>query len=94
MLFSSMTFVFLFLPILCAIYLLSKNKYHNGILLIASLLFYAWGEPRYLAIMLLSIIINWAGAIAIDFYNNNDLKKNFALGVTVLLNLGNLIYFK
>ena len=65
MLFSSLTFVFIFLPILCAIYLLSKKEYHNSILLVASIIFYAWGEPRYLAIMLLSIIINWLGAILI-----------------------------
>ena len=84
MLFSSMTFVFIFLPILCAIYLLSKKEYHNSILLVASIIFYAWGEPRYLAIMLLSIIINWLGAILIyktknGHYNVSNNLDNVAI---------------
>lgn len=94
MLFSSMTFVFMFLPILCAIYLLSKKEYHNAILLIASLIFYAWGEPKYLAIMLLSIIVNWAGAIFIDKFNARPNIKKLVLISTIVLNLGNLIAFK
>ena len=94
MLFSSMTFIFMFLPILCAIYLLSKKEYHNSILLVASLIFYAWGEPRYLAIMLMSIIINWAGAIFIDKCRSNPLQAKSILIFTILLNLANLVYFK
>ena len=94
MLFSSMTFVFMFLPILCAVYLLSKKEYHNGILLIASIIFYAWGEPKYLAIMLLSILVNRAGAILIDKYNDKIKLKKFFLILTITLNIANLIYFK
>ena len=92
--FSSMTFVFVFLPILCAVYLLSKKEYHNAILLIASLIFYAWGEPKFLAIMLLSIIINWAGAVLIDKYQIKPNIKKIILILTIILNLGNLIAFK
>ena len=107
MLFSSMTFVFMFLPILCAVYLLSKKECHNAILLVASLIFYAWGEPRFLAIMLLSIIVNWAGAILIDKFNpatdtdDNQDKKNHSQLISKLIlisviciNLANLVYFK
>ena len=79
MLFSSMTFVFMFLPILCAVYLLSKKEYHNNILLIASIIFYAWGEPKYLAIMLLSILINWLGAILIDKFNQRVIDRGQGL---------------
>ena len=79
MLFSSMTFVFMFLPILCAVYLLSKKEYHNSILLIASVIFYAWGEPKYLAIMLLSILINWLGAILIDKFNQRVIDRGQGL---------------
>ncbi len=93
MLFSSMTFVFMFLPILCAVYLLSKKEYHNGILLIASIIFYAWGEPKYLAIMLLSILLNWIGAILINNSKDIAIKKVFLVS-TVVLNLANLVYFK
>ena len=66
MLFSSMTFVFMFLPILLLLYLVTKKELHNPILLIASIIFYAWGEPKYLAIMLLTIIFNYFGALAME----------------------------
>lgn len=90
MLFSSMTFIFLFLPIVLLLYLVTKKELHNPILLAASVLFYAWGEPKYLAIMLLTIIINYLGAIAIDKYE----CKKLILVFTILANLGFLIYFK
>ncbi len=91
MLFSSMTFVFMFLPIVLLLYLVSKKELHNPILLIASIIFYAWGEPKYLAIMLLTILINYFGAIAIDKFQH---KKKLILYLTITANLGFLIYFK
>lgn len=91
MLFSSMTFVFVFLPIVLLLYLVTKKELHNPILLIASIIFYAWGEPRYLAIMLLTILINWLGAIAVDKFKNH---KKIYLTLTIIANLGFLIYFK
>ncbi len=93
MLFSSMTFVYLFLPIVCATYLLARKSLQNYILLIASILFYAWGEPRYLAIMFLTIIINYVGAVYIDRSHNKKHRK-ILLSITVLLNLSFLFYFK
>ncbi len=91
MLFSSMTFVFLFLPIVCAVYLLAKPALHNPILLIASMLFYAWGEPSYLAIMILTIIVNYLGALALDKWR----KHKFPIvTATILIDLSFLIYFK
>ena len=91
MLFSSMTFVFVFLPIVLLLYLVTKKELHNPILLIASIIFYAWGEPRYLAIMLLTILINWLGAIVVDKFKNH---KKIYLTLTIIANLGFLIYFK
>ncbi len=91
MLFSSMTFVFLFLPILCVLYLCSKKELHNPILLVSSILFYAWGEPKYLAIMLLTIIVNYTGALAIEKFEKH---KKLALILTVIADLGFLAYFK
>lgn len=70
MLFSSMTFVFMFLPIVSAIYLLARKELQNYILLLASILFYAWGEPRYLAIMILTILVNYIGANYISRSHN------------------------
>ena len=91
MLFSSTTFVFMFLPIVLLLYLISKKELHNPILLIASIIFYAWGEPKYLAIMLLTIITNYYGAI---FVEKSDKYKKLILGLTILINLGFLVYFK
>lgn len=91
MLFSSMTFIYMFLPILCLVYFLSKKEFHNTILLIASLIFYAWGEPKYLAIMLLTIIINYYGAILLEKYPKH---KKLTLILTIITNLSFLIYFK
>ncbi len=91
MLFSSMSFLFMFLPIVLLLYLVTKKELHNLILLIASVVFYAWGEPKYLAIMLLTIIINYFGALAIEKYKK---YRKTALVLTILLNLSFLIYFK
>lgn len=90
MLFSTMTFISVFLPIVCGLYLISKKELHNPILLIASLIFYAWGEPRYLAIMLMTIIITYLGSIAIEKFR----YKRLALSITIIADLAFLIYFK
>lgn len=93
MLFSSMTFVFVFLPIVCTAYLLARKELHNYILLIASIIFYAWGEPRYLIIMLLTILVNYIGANCIS-YSKNILHRKLLLTATIVANLGFLFYFK
>ncbi len=91
MLFSSMTFIFIFLPLLFISYFSVKKELRNTVLLIASIIFYAWGEPRYLAIMLLTIVINYLGAVLIDNYRKAD--KLFLI-LTVIADLSFLIYFK
>lgn len=91
MLFSSMSFIFVFLPIVCCLYLVTKKELHNYILLIASIIFYAWGEPKYLAIMLLTILVNYMGAQLIEKFPK---KKKLSFIITIAVNLGFLIYFK
>ena len=91
MLFSSMTFIYIFLPIVLLLYLVSRKELHNPILLLASIMFYAWGEPKYLAIMLLTIVINYFGAIFIE--KTVKYKKLFVV-LTVIADLSFLIYFK
>ena len=93
MLFSSMTFVFMFLPIVCTAYLLARKELQNHILLIASILFYAWGEPRYLAIMIMTILINYIGANYIS-RSKNTAHRKWLLGITIVLDLSFLFYFK
>ena len=93
MLFSSMTFVFMFLPIVCTIYLLARKDLQNYILLLASVLFYAWGEPKYLAIMFLTILVNYVGANYIS-RSKNSLHRKLLLAVTIVADLSFLFYFK
>ena len=59
MLFSSITFLFLFLPVVMAVYYIVPGRAKNIVLLIASLFFYAWGEPVYVVLMILSILFNY-----------------------------------
>ena len=69
MLFSSTVFIFIFLPILFVLYFAIPSKFRaarNGLLLVFSLVFYAWGEPKFVFIMLLSIVGNYVFGILID----------------------------
>lgn len=91
MLFSSVTFIFLFLPLVLAVYHLVPEKFRNGVLLAASLLFYGWGEPKYLLVLFAVITINYFGAIIIDRNRENG-KLWLAAGICC--NLAVLIYFK
>lgn len=93
MLFSSMTFIYVFLPLVCTIYLLARKDLHNYILLIASMIFYAWGEPNYLAIMLLTILVNYVGANYIS-RSKNAVHRKALLGLTIIADLSFLFYFK
>lgn len=88
-----MTFIYVFLPIVCSLYLFVKNELRNYVLLISSLVFYAWGGIEYLAIMLVTIIINYIGAIIIEHFDKPRKKLLALLGV-VASNLLILGYFK
>lgn len=93
MLFSSMVFLWIFLPIVLFFYFIVKEEYKNILLLIASLIFYAWGEPIYILLMLASISINYILAIQMDKQREKTYKKLILIG-SVLINLGLLFYFK
>lgn len=94
MVFTSTIFMFVFLPITIGCYFLVKKELRNAVLLIASLLFYAWGEPKHFYVMLLSIAINYTFGMLI--YKNNERlkKKKVFLTLAVVCNLGLLILFK
>ena len=93
MLFSSMTFVYMFLPLVCLSYILVRRELKNYVLLVSSIIFYAWGEPRYLAIMLLTILVNYIGAYYIS-RSKKEKHRKFLLALTILLDLSFLFYFK
>ena len=91
MVFSSMLFLWIFLPLVLAAYYISPGKIRNGILVFFSLLFYAWGEPLYVFLMLFSVAVNFTGGILIEKYQT---RKKKILVATLIINLGLLGYFK
>ena len=91
MLFTSIRFLYYFLPVLILIYFLTPKKYKNIILLIASLVFYFYGEPKYVFLMIIEIIIAYIGAILIDKYKNQS--KNILI-TTIFIHVFLLIIFK
>ena len=96
MLFSSMIFLILFLPIILVGYyiLFRKSRMVQNIwLLLGSLIFYAWGEPKFVLIMLASIFCNWIFGLAIDKHRVNNIAK-VVLIVMLAYNLGILFVFK
>ncbi|MDE6750096.1 MAG: MBOAT family protein [Lachnospiraceae bacterium] len=96
MVFSSLLFVFIFLPVVMILYFLSKEEYRNYILLVASLLFYAYGEPKFIFVMIGLIIINYGIALWIDLQKRRKFYK-FArnlLIIDILINIGILFIFK
>ena len=93
MVFSSITFLFYFLPIVLAIYYIAPKKYRNLILLISSLLFYFFGEPQYGIIMVISIISIYFHGIWIEKAKNTKYKK-LPLISGVFISIAVLFYFK
>ncbi len=91
MVFSSITFLFYFLPLVLCIYYIVPNKFKNIVLLISSLVFYFYGEPKYILVMLFSILSTYILGILIDKYKKH--KKLFLI-LSICISIGLLIYFK
>ncbi|MBR6641270.1 MAG: MBOAT family protein [Clostridia bacterium] len=93
MVFSSAVFLFGFLPALLGLYFLAKDKYKNYVLLAFSLLFYGFGGPKLLAMMIVVVMIDYLAAMFIDKTDNKK-KRKWLLILAVVLNIGTLFYFK
>lgn len=97
MIFSSTYFLFLFLPIVLFVYYVPLKKFRNAqnvFLLISSLLFYAFGEPKFVFIMILSILINYIFGILVDRFRKDKLKSKLILSLMIFSNLLILFIFK
>ncbi|MEI3336039.1 MAG: MBOAT family protein [Clostridium sp.] len=92
MVFSSIIFIFTFLPIILGIYYICPKKFRNFILLIGSLVFYAWGEPVYIFLMIFTTIFNYLMALCINVRKEKE-KKTFLI-ITIVVDLLILGYFK
>lgn len=95
MVFSSFSFLFLFFPAVVLGYFIAPKQLKNTFLLIASITFYAWGEPTFVFIMLTSIVINYISGILIDFFKQRgSIHARTSLIIGVTLNILLLGYFK
>ena len=94
MVFSSILFIFRFLPVAMIIYFLTPNKFKNLTLLIVSLIFYSWGEPKYLWVMLASIVVDYLVSRGIEKNRNNKNVCIILLSISIVFNLGMLFFFK
>ena len=94
MIFSSILFIFRFLPIALILYYITPQKYKNLILTLLSLVFYSWGEGKYFLIMIASIIIDYTAGRLIYRYKNEIKKKTIVLCISLVFNLGLLFFFK
>ena len=94
MLFSSITFLFLFLPIMLAVYYIAPPQWKNLLLLAGSLIFYAWGEPVYIILMILSILLNYFCGMDIENKSENEAKAKRSLVFAITVNIVLLVFFK
>ena len=94
MIFSSLTFLFAYLPLTLAIYFLAPLRWRNLILLVVSLFFYGWGEPIYITIMFLSILIDYSHGLLVEKHRSNDKKARYFVAQSIVFNLLLLGFFK
>lgn len=94
MVFSSITFLYIFLPITLLVYYLVPAKAKNWVLFVSGLVFYAWGEPVYVFIMILSTLIDYTAGRLMDFWNDDEKRRKILLICSVAMNLGLLAVFK
>ncbi len=94
MLFSSLEFLYLYLPVTLLLYFVVPLRFRNLVLLLVSLVFYGWGEPAYLFLMVATILIDYAAGLLIEHSRENRRRAKGWLIAAVVVNLGLLGFFK
>ncbi len=94
MVFSTLLFLFRFLPIALLLYYIVPAKYRNAVLFVVSLVFYSWGEVRYFPIMIFSTVLDYTCGIMITRWRDRPGLRKLMLMVSVVVNLGMLFFFK
>lgn len=95
MLFSSLTFLYFFLPTVLILYFIINNRtWRNAVLLIASLVFYSWGEPKYVFLMLASTLAAWLCGLGMNKAKERKTLSRAILIISLILMLGSLAVFK
>ena len=98
MVFSSTTFLFLFLPAVLILYynpIIKNLAFRNAILIVSSIFFYAWGEPFFVLLMLVSIMLNWLFGLGVSRFRDISISKaKLFVALSVIVNLGMMFVFK
>src|SRR5690625_262100 len=94
MVFSNLVFLFAFLPAVILTYFILPKQGKNLLLLLASLVFYAWGEPKYIFLMIISIMMNYSFGLLINFVKRQTKWKNISLTLAIIGNLAILGFYK
>ena len=95
MVFSSILFLFIYLPVVLAVYYIVPSRWRNLWLFVVNLVFYGWGEPVYILLMVFSICLNYVSGLLIGKYVLTDRKKaRLVLVINTVLNLAMLFFFK
>ncbi|MEG2984894.1 MAG: MBOAT family O-acyltransferase [Peptostreptococcaceae bacterium] len=94
MVFSSIIFLFTFLPITLILYYISPRNIKNTVLLLISLIFYAWGEPIYVFLMIFTTVFDYLIGLLINKYRKHKIKSRRIFIIAVIINLGILGFFK
>ncbi len=94
MVFSSLLFLFMYLPVVLLIYYITPYKYRNFFLLLANLVFYGWGEPIYVVLMIFSTIVDYTCGYFIDKFRDNKKKAKRFVVLSAVINLSLLGFFK
>jgi len=93
MVFSSVTFLFFFMPIVILVYFAARKELRNIALLFSSILFYVWGEGWFVLVLLANVAVNYLSAILINGIKSKNIRR-FLLVFTVIFNLWILFYYK
>lgn len=95
MLFSSLTFLYFFIPLVMIAYFAVNNRvWRNIVLLIFSLVFYSWGEPKYLILLVISILLSYLCGLGIEYFRNRTRISKSVMILSVVILLGFLLSFK
>lgn len=94
MVFSTLTFLYYFLPAVLILYFISPAKLKNTTLLLVSLIFYAWGEPKYIFLMTATILVGYGSGLMIERFRSNKKISRLVLTASLTFCIGALGYFK
>ncbi|WP_211748223.1 MBOAT family protein [Paenibacillus sp. Marseille-Q4541] len=94
MVFSSVAFLFYFLPIALLLYYVAPQRWKNAALLLISLFFYAWGEPIYILLLLFSSVVDYLNGLLMERYDHREKIRRLILVFSLIVNIGVLCFFK